>query len=146
MQEYIERHIHPNLPKALIHSDVFYSNVIIEADKPCTTIMDFEEATYYYRIFDIGMAIVGLCSSGEIVDLKKVAHLLKGYQKEIVLFAVELNALQAFTVYAATAMCFWRHNNFNYVRPTPELREHYKELKNIADYVKDIPTEEFYRT
>ena len=60
-----------SLPRALIHSDVFYNNVIIEEDKSKVTIMDFEEATHYYRIFDIGMAIVGLCSENEEINLKK---------------------------------------------------------------------------
>ena len=25
------------------------------------TIMDFEEASYYYRVFDIGMMFIGIC-------------------------------------------------------------------------------------
>ena len=94
--------------------------------------MDFEEATYYYRIYDIGMAIVGLCSENEKINLKKVAALLKGYVQEIDLTEKEQNALQPFTVYAAAAMSFWRHQNFNYTKPTPGMEDHYLELKNIA--------------
>ena len=146
IDEYIEGHVSGDLLKALIHSDIFHSNVIVDEAEQCAIIMDFEEAAYYYRIFDIGMAIVGLCSKNEIVDLKKVGHLLQGYQREIKLTKAELKALQTFTVYAAASMSFWRHKNFNYVKPTPELTEHYMELKSIADYVKEISASDFYQT
>ena len=132
-----------SLPRALIHSDVFYNNVIIEEDKSKVTIMDFEEATHYYRIFDIGMAIVGLCSENEEINLKKVAALLKGYAQEIELREQEQSALQTFTVYAAAAMSFWRHKNFNYINPSPGMEDHYLELKSIADFVNALPPHSF---
>ena len=62
IHEYIKPYLKTNLPKTLIHSDIFYSNVIINLKVPDACIMDFEEAANYYRIFDLGMTIVGLCS------------------------------------------------------------------------------------
>ena len=61
IQKYIESYISTDLPKALIHSDIFYNNIIVNKDSEKATIMDFEEACYYYRVFDIGMMIVGTC-------------------------------------------------------------------------------------
>jgi homoserine kinase type II len=142
-QDYIEKHISEKLPKALIHSDVFYSNVIVSKEDSSAIIMDFEEACNYYRIFDIGMAIIGLCKEGEGINLQKVKHLLEGYADEITLIPTELNSLKSFVVYAATAMSFWRHKNFNYVNPTPELYDHYKALKTVADYVDSLPSDCF---
>jgi Ser/Thr protein kinase RdoA (MazF antagonist) len=72
-----------------------------------------------------------------------VNSLLKGYSQEIKLLDVEQKALQAFTVYAAASMSFWRHKNFNFTHPDPELATHYLELKYIADYIKSLPDEGF---
>jgi len=136
-------HLTKAIPKALIHSDIFYSNVIVGNEEQDVSIMDFEEATYYYRIFDIGMAIVGLCSEGEIINLTKVSNLVKGYVQEIALTDSEQDALQIFTIYATASMSFWRHRNFNYTNPIPKMKDHYLELKNIADYVNDLPQDCF---
>ena len=92
-----QKYITPNLPKVLIHSDLFASNVIISEDKDSATIMDFEEASNYYRIFDIGMSIIGLCREGKTVNINKINAFLKGYYQEIDLLPIEKNALQDFT-------------------------------------------------
>lgn len=137
-QKHIESHINSDLPKALIHSDIFYNNIVVNKDGKQATIMDFEEACYNYRVFDIGMMIIGTCSEGETVNLDKVASLLVGYQQKINLLPLEIDALQAFTIYAATATAFWRHQNFNYINVTFEKKDHYLEMKKLADFVMSI--------
>ena len=138
-KHYIENYISPDLPKALIHSDVFNSNIIVDKDQERGTIMDFEEACYYYRVFDIGMMIVGTCSDQGTININKLACLLEGYQKEITLLDIEKRALKAFTVYAATTTAFWRHHNFNYVNIIPEKKDHYLEMKLLADAIMNLP-------
>jgi len=124
-----------NLPKALIHSDVFCDNVVAGKDGKSLVIIDFEDAVCYYRIFDIGMMIIGLCAEGKTVNLEKAGYILKGYFRENQLLDTELLALQAFTVYAGASMTFWRHQNFNYIKPDPKLANHYLGLKVLTDYV-----------
>ena len=136
IRRYIQPYLEMDLPKAFIHSDLFCSNIIISNDEKSVTIIDFEEAAYYYRIFDIGMAIIGLCSEGKILNKEKVKSFLLGYAKVIKLTPNEKKALQAFTVYAGAAMTFWRHRNFNYVYPNMGLNNHYKALQTLADYAK----------
>lgn len=143
IEHYIEQYIHPDLPKALIHSDIFSSNIIVGEDERTTTIMDFEEVTYYYRVFDLGMTIVGLCREGKSINFEKMNALLKGYYQGLQLQETELKALQPFTVYAAAAMSFWRHKHYNFTFPNPTFKDHYLELKHIADHVKDLPSEVF---
>lgn len=143
VHQYIEKHISQDLPKVLIHSDLFYSNIIVSTDERSATIMDFEEATYYFRVFDIGMTIIGVCAKGEKIDLTKVKLLLKGYAKEINLTKTEIDCLKAFTVYAAAAMSFWRHKNFNYTNPDSKMKDHYLALKNLADNVRTLPDDCF---
>jgi len=143
IQCYIEDYITPDLPKSLIHSDIFYNNVIVSEDRKVATIMDFEEACYYYRVFDIGMLIVGTCSEGGIINQKKIKSLLEGYQQENKLLDIEIKSLKVFTVYAATTTAFWRHQNFNYINVDATLKNHYLEMKNLADTIKNLPT--FYK-
>jgi len=136
IKKYIQIYLEMNLPKALIHSDLFCDNVIVREDDKKVTIIDFEEATYYYRVFDIGMAIIGSCSEKNILKKEKIKSLLFGYEKVIKLTLEEKSSLQAFTVYAGASMSFWRHRNFNYVHPNLGLNDHYKALQNLANYAK----------
>ncbi len=134
---YISPYLSSDLPVALIHSDVFSDNVVVREDEKSLVIVDFEESACYYRIFDIGMMVIGLCAEGETINFEKAACLLKGYGQEIQLLDAELNALQAFTVYAGAAMTFWRHKNFNYIKPNPKLSDHYLGLLVLSDYVEN---------
>ena len=136
VKRYIQPYLEMDLPKAFIHSDLFCDNIIVSSDKESIIIMDFEEAAYYYRVFDIGMAIIGLCSEGKVLNQEKVKSFLIGYAKVIKLMPDEEKALKVFTVYAGAAMTFWRHRNFNYVYPNMGLNNHYKALQALADYAK----------
>jgi homoserine kinase type II len=133
--KYMQPYFKMNLPQSLIHSDLFWDNIIISEDGNAVAIMDFEEAANYYRVFDIGMTIIGICGEGEIVNLEKAKYLLKGYQSELELSADEINSLKAFTIYAGASMAFWRYQNFNYVKPDPQMFNHYLGLKVLADYM-----------
>jgi homoserine kinase type II len=130
--EYIKKSLLPELPKSMIHGDLFYSNVVVTNDQQ-PIIMDFEEACYYYRIFDLGMAVVGLCCEhGQIVP-SKMRALIKGYQNVKRLTPQEAANLKAFIVYGATATAFWRFKQFNIVHPVERLKDTYKEMMAIAD-------------
>ncbi len=138
MTLYIDEHIDENAPKSLIHSDIFPSNVIISKDQSRVTIMDFEEAAHYYRMFDLGMTIIGSCRDQHQINLSKMTSLIKGYKTVVTLLEIEQRTLQAFTVYAGAAMTFWRHKNFHYTNPDPRLHNHYQELLKVTDFVKDL--------
>jgi homoserine kinase type II len=143
--KYVSPHFSSNLTKALIHSDVFCDNVIISEDESSVIIIDFEDSAYYYRVFDIGMMIIGICGEEKSVNFEKVRYILKGYRQEIQLLDIELNALQAFTVYAGAAMTFWRHLNFNYTKPDSKLSNHYLGLQVLTDYVEEQPADCFLK-
>lgn len=146
-QSYLLKHINSDLPKALIHSDIFYNNIIVNQENQYATIMDFEEACYYYRIFDIGMMIIGTCRSKDNIniDIQKASMLLSGYQDNIKLLTAETKSLKAFTAYAAAATGFWRFKNFNYVNVIPEMKNHYLEMQLLADNIMKLPDEIFIK-
>lgn len=135
--EYMRPYLKLDLPKAFIHSDLFWDNVIISEDESSAVIVDFEESAFYYRVFDIGMTIIGTCSEEDTINLKKARYILEGYQSDIKLLNTEIKSLKAFTVYAGASMTFWRHQNFNYIKPDPKLFNHYLGLKVLADDIAE---------
>jgi len=135
MHTHIKSNLDNSLPKALIHGDVFFSNVVVDPlGKPI--IIDFEEACYYYRMYDIGMAIVGLCNVEGTIDFSKATPLMHGYEQIISLEKLEKERLHFFIGYAATATAFWRFRQFNILAPTPSRKNTYLEMKNIADEMR----------
>ncbi|MAV42825.1 MAG: hypothetical protein CBD98_000900 [Flavobacteriaceae bacterium TMED238] len=140
---YIDKHITSDLPKAFIHSDIFASNIIVNDKQTKSTIMDFEEASYYYKLFDVAILIVGLCSKDDTIDFLRASLILKGYTAVTKLINAEKQALQPFIVYAAAGVAFWRHKNFNYIAPDQNLKNSYLQMKNLADKVRDIPSSHF---
>ena len=90
---------------------------------------------YYYRVFDIGMTIIGTCADKDVINIEKGKQLLLGYQSIVALTEDELRSLKAFTIYAGASMTFWRHQNFNYVKPDPAMFDHYKGLQVLVDYM-----------
>ena len=143
--EYISPYLKLNLPKSIIHSDVFWDNVIIGEDDNSATIIDFEESVNYYRLFDIGMTIIGTCGEEKIINLEKIKHFLDGYQSKVQLLENEINSLKAFTIYAGASMTFWRHQNFNYVNPNIEMSNHYIKLKVLVDDIVNKADDCFVR-
>lgn len=143
--EYLKPFFKINLTKSFIHSDVFYDNIIVSNDNLSVTIMDFEESAFYYRIYDVGMAIIGVCRDNKLnnIDLDKVKNLLNGYKNIINLSENELKSLKAFTIYAGASMTFWRYLNFNFTKPNSLLSNHYLELKNLTDFVEMLPEDAF---
>ena len=137
-QSYIETFLSEDLPKALIHSDLFFNNVIVDPSTTTLTLIDFEEAAYYYRIYDLGMTLVGICSFDSQLNLEKSQHLLRGYQQQQSLTDAEKTALQAFAVYAATATAYWRYTNFNFVRPNESKKDLYREMQALATNIRAI--------
>lgn len=136
----ILENLSPDLPKSLIHGDIFASNVVI-AKNNHPIIMDFEEACYYYRLFDMGMAITGICSENGQINPQKMKYLLAGYEGINPLTALEKEKVPIFIIYAATATAFWRFRQFNIYAPLAEMKDRYLEMQSIADYVgsADIP-------
>jgi len=128
----LQNHLAEDLPKALIHTDIFVDNVILSPSQG-PIIMDFEEATNYYRVFDLGMAFVGTCYPEGTLNSPAQQALLRGYESVVRLTQAEAKALVPATIYAAAAMASWRFWQFNIVQPGAGKQEHYRALQKIAD-------------
>ena len=133
--EYLERNLDPTLPKCLIHGDIFNSNLVIKENND-VVILDFEEACENYRVFDIGMTIIGTCIQHGQLDWPLIQALLLGYQSVSPLEANEVKALKYFTMYAAAGTALWRYKQFNILFPDEQLKNHYAEMTSLADTVR----------
>ena len=139
---YLKENISEDLPRGVIHADLFYDNVLFDG-KEFKAIIDFEAACKYYLDFDLGMALLGLCENNLKIDLKKARSFLKGYQKIRKLEAQEKESLKLFVEYAAIATSSWRFWKYNIDTLIAEKAETHMELAEIANNVNAIPNRIF---
>ena len=141
---YLEQTIRPDLPRGLIHGDIFYDNTLFEDDE-LVAIIDFEEACRYYRVFDLGMCAVGACNTKGLADLKKTRILVDGYLSYCRLEQAEKEQLQIFIIYGAVATSFWRFRQYNLILPDSVNSRTYLNMNTIADQIHQMAPEKFYR-
>lgn len=138
----LERDISPDLPRTLIHGDLFFDNLLFEKTK-FNAIIDFEEACHYYRVFELGMAIVGSCIEHTTVDFEKARALLQGYQQISPLEQIEKESLQMFVQYAATATSYWRFDKYNIDMPEADKANKHWEMVELAESINEISKTRF---
>lgn len=131
-----------DLPRGLIHTDLFADNLIFEGER-LLTIIDFEEACRYSLVFDIGEAIVGTCQMRGEIAWPKARALLAGYEAVRALEEAEWASLQAHIEYGALSTGYWRYWKYHIQQPTPQRAKKHLEMKAIAEQVAAIPADEF---
>lgn len=139
---YLADNIPARSSRGLIHADLFGDNILFE-DGKLKAILDFADACYYYKGYDLGMGIVGLCTQDATVAFDKVRALTAGYQEVRILEEVEREALQLFVEYAAISITYWRFWKFNIHTPIAEKACRYKEMVGLAEAVGAIPKTRF---
>jgi homoserine kinase type II len=138
----LESRIPGHLPRGLIHGDLFYDNILYR-DSTLAALIDFEEACEHYRVFDIGMAIVGTCSRENVVVFDKVRALLNGYEEIRQLENDERQILQTFVEYSAVATSCWRFWKYHIDAVRPEKRALHLDMQRLAEMVRRVPPSEF---
>ena len=139
---YLDQCIPPGLPIGLIHGDLFYDNVLFKR-KNFRAIIDFEEACHYYKAFDIGMGILGLCAEGTTVALDKAQALVAGYQQVRLLEESEKETLQLFIEYAAIATSYWRFWKYHIHTPMVEKADKHWQMVRLAQEINAKPQTRF---
>lgn len=139
---YLEQQKPQGLPRGLIHSDMFYDNVLFEGTR-LKAIIDFEDAICEDKVFDLGMGIVGLCRKGQGVVLEKARALVKGYEQIRELEEGEKKALQLYVEYAATTVSCWRYWQYHVDAPSVENADKHLQMVRVAERVQDIPKARF---
>ncbi|OVE79899.1 hypothetical protein BVY01_01295, partial [bacterium I07] len=142
-QDYLINTIDSRLPRGLVHGDVFYDNVLFSTNHQLMAVIDFEEACQYYKVFDLGMCIVGTCANRGEISLSKAKAFIDGYQSIKSLQESEKAALQVFAEYGAVATSFWRFRQHHVLKPDKNKANRYHEMKALADSIHLISGDEF---
>lgn len=142
---YLHRHIYPELPKGLVHGDLFYDNILFE-DGRLAALLDFEEVCNYYLIFDLGMCVAGCCCPGEKLSGELARALVAGYQSVRELSRPEQEVFKFHIEYGATATAFWRYRQYNIRFPDIGKNETYQQMSNLANNIAALSTETFAGT
>lgn len=141
-QQHFKENLSSELRYCLIHGDLFYDNVLFENDN-FKAIIDFEEACYYYLGFDLGMAIVGMCTENEVINLDKARAFIAGYEQIQPLASIEKQTLQIFIQYAAVTTSCWRF--WKYYIDTPNIKnaDKHRHMMQIAENISQVSATKF---
>ncbi len=132
---YLTRKIPTDAPRGFIHGDLFYDNLLFDGDQ-FRAIIDFEEACYYYKAFDLGMGVVGMCSDETTIAHAKARALVSGYQSVRKLEEVEMMTLPLFCEYAATATSCWRYWKYNIQTPIAKNADKHWQMVRLAEEIR----------
>ena len=139
---YIMEKLPSQLPVGLVHGDMFCDNVLFE-DGNFKAILDFEDARRIFKIYDLGMAVVGICTEETNIVINKVRALVEGYQEIRLLEEKEKDNLQLCIEWAAILTSVWRFWKYSIDSPDADKSEKYLQMVNIAKRASEISKEEF---
>jgi homoserine kinase type II len=142
--QFFKEHLPNDLPRGLVHGDIFADN-LVEKKNGNLIIIDFEAVSHSPFIFDIGMALIGVCSQKNHISFRKVKALIKGYQQERELNQKEKNCLKLFTIYSATALSAWRFQQFELKFPALKTFKSYQHVVDIADSLFQMKNSSFLK-
>ncbi len=130
------------LPRGLVHGDIFYDNVLF-VGKKLAAIIDLEEATHHYKAFDLGMGIVGMCCRKSTVELDQARALVNGYRQIRELEEGEKKALQLLCEYAAASVSCWRFWRYHVDTRIAEKANKHRQMMHLAEGIRNIPRARF---
>ena len=139
---YLQDSFPAGLPQSFIHGDLFDDNIIYHKGQ-FEAIIDFGDASHYYRVYDLGSVLLGACMVNGDLDITRASDVVKGYQMRLTLEPGEQGAIQFFAVYAGAAISAW-HYRHTYLQMPPEIRmERYKSTAMLTDYIFQLNPAEF---
>jgi len=139
---YLHDYFPRDLPKAFIHGDLFDDNLIYHKGQ-FQAIIDFEDACYYYKAYDLGSVLFGSCMENNQLDINKARDMIRGYREIGKLEESESSAIQFFVIYAGAAISAWHYINNNIRRPDEAKKDKHKQASKPTEQIFQIPQLEF---
>ena len=139
-----------NLPKGIIHGDLFIDNIFFKNNQ-LSGIIDFYFAASDYYMYEIAICINALCfdniNSKFVINKQKIKNLIKGYESIKKISNKEKNSLNILCRGAAMRYFLTRLHDFTNTPKTALIkiknpREYYQKLiihnnlKTYRDYLK----------
>jgi homoserine kinase type II len=137
----LEREIKIDLPQGLIHSDLFYDNVLFEGQQ-MQAVIDFEDAMQHVFVFDLAMGIVGFCGEWR-GSFDHVRGLVEGYQQIRELQEREKESLQLFVEYAAATVSCWRFWRYHIHTTSTSTADKHWHMATIAQETRGMTQAQF---
>lgn len=130
---FLEDALKTELPKGLIHGDVFPDNTLYINNK-LRAIIDFEDACVDHLLMEVGMTINGFCFKNNILDENLIKTFLKTYDQIRPLTDLEWELLPHYIQWTAHGMLSW-HLKCQYNRK--EERQ-YNRVLELMQRVKNL--------
>ena len=137
LQEVIENFVEPqDLPRGIIHGDVFVDNAKFQGDK-LVGLLDFEMASNGVFLYDLAVALLDWCFAREALDKPRATALLTAYQAERRLQKAELYGLKTYLEFVLARFTLTRIVSFELPQNRCDTRRHkdYRELLNRLDWL-----------
>jgi Ser/Thr protein kinase RdoA (MazF antagonist) len=127
--------VSPQLPAAVIHSDLFWENMMFTRsglddteglqEPKLVGLIDFEEMGAGPRVLDVAMTLVGCCydTASNELDQTLARAFLRSYNSFAPLQQLERQHFVSFLTWALLAIAYWRWQNFNVVHEEPNTRK-----------------------
>jgi len=116
-----------DLPKGIIHGDVFPDNCLFEGEK-LRAIIDWEEVAVGPLLLDVAITICGFCFPHNRFSAPLANAFLETYQSIRPLTDQEKASIKHFIDFGLLAIAFWRFRQFNVRHYDPDLQMKHQEM------------------
>ncbi|HXQ39361.1 MAG TPA: homoserine kinase, partial [Anaerolineales bacterium] len=128
---YLENYLDNNLPKGIIHGDLFPDNVKFKGNR-LTGVMDFEAACRGKLIYDLATAVNALCFIEDRYRIERFEALISGYESLRPLSLPEWDSFPNELRFSALRFTVTRLKDF-YLRAAEDNQRVYKDFKEFYD-------------
>jgi len=128
---YLENYLDNNLPKGIIHGDLFSDNVKFKSNR-LTGVMDFEAACRGKLIYDLATAVNALCFLDDRYRIERFEALISGYESLRPLSLPEWDSFPNELRFSALRFTVTRIKDF-YLRNSDDNQRIYKDFKEFYD-------------
>ena len=139
LTETVERYVHytnDDLPRGIIHGDLFRDNALFDGEK-LSGVIDFYHACDDYLLQDIAITLNDWCRDSGADDAARIAALLEGYESVRPLLPAEKDALDLFREFGAMRFALTRLLGGRTDNPVKNPREF---LDLLAQFARDQDT------
>ncbi|HTN73580.1 MAG TPA: homoserine kinase [Methylomirabilota bacterium] len=128
---YLENYLDNNLPKGIIHGDLFSDNVKFKGSR-LVGVMDFEAACRGKLIYDLATAVNALCFLDDRYKIDRFEALIAGYESLRPLSLPEWDSFPNELRFSALRFTVTRIKDF-FLRKADDSQRTYKDFKQFYD-------------
>jgi homoserine kinase type II len=128
---YLENYLDNNLPKGIIHGDLFADNVKFKGNR-LVGVVDFDAACRGKLIYDLATAVNALCFIGNRYKIDRFEALISGYESLRPLSLPEWDSFPNELRFSALRFTVTRIKDF-YLRKTDDSQRIHKDFREFYD-------------